>query len=88
MKVNKRFSIMAVKGLLAVVCLAGCFFPALGSMVGAPVPLQVSKDRYALAAAQFAVQELNKMSNSLMKLVLVEISDGTVQVCSCLGDYL
>ena len=72
---------MAAKGLLAVVCLVGCFLPTLEGMVGAPIPLEDFKEQYAVAAAQFAVQELNKMSNSLMKLVLVGISDGTVQVC-------
>ena len=78
---------MAAKELLLVVCLFGSFLPALGGigMVGAPILLKDPKDQYAVRAAQFAVQELNKMSNSLMKLVLVKISDGTVQVCRCFG---
>jgi hypothetical protein len=48
--------------------------------VGAPVPLEDLHDQYVTEAAQVAVTELNKMSNSLFKSVLVTVVDGTAQV--------
>lgn len=48
--------------------------------VGAPVVLEDVHDEYVLAAAEAAVSELNKRSNSLFKTVLVEVLHGTAQV--------
>ena len=49
-------------------------------MVGAPRPLKNLNDPYVQKAAQFAVSEMNKQSNSLNKMVLVKVESGTVQV--------
>lgn len=48
--------------------------------VGGQTPLKDLKDEYAVGAAEAAVMELNRQSNSLQKLVLMEIIEGTVQV--------
>ena len=50
--------------------------------MGAPVPVEDVQDPDILAAADVAVTELNKRSNSLYKMVLVEVLKGTVQVHS------
>ena len=58
--------------------------------MGAPVPVEDVQDPDILAAADVAVTELNKRSNSLYKMVLMEVLEGTVQVYSsiflpCMG---
>ena len=60
---------------------------------GAPRPLVDLDSQYILNAAQVAVTDLNKMSNSLYKMVLVQVLQGTVQVycavlCMCAQSYL
>lgn len=49
-------------------------------LVGAPIPLEDTTDAEVVAAANVAVGDLNMRSNSLQKLVLVEVHEGTVQV--------
>lgn len=50
------------------------------SKVGAPVPVDNVQDPEVLAAADAAVTEINRRSNSLYKMVLVEVLQATVQV--------
>lgn len=66
-------------------CLLGSCVPILASLVGAPRPLKNLNDSYVQKAAQFAVSEMNKQSNSLNKMVLVKVESGTVQVCDTTG---
>ena len=47
--------------------------------LGAAVPIEDVHDSYVVAAAQVAVTELNRRSNSLFKMVLVEVLHGTAQ---------
>ena len=47
--------------------------------LGAAVPIEDVHDSYVMAAANVAITELNRRSNSLFKTVLVEILHGTVQ---------
>ena len=57
-------------------------------LVGAPVTLKDPNDKEVVAAASVAVEELNRKSNSLEKLMLVEVLGGTVQVLdgiTCMG---
>ena len=48
--------------------------------VGAPETLKDLHDSYVVGAAEVAVTELNRRSNSLYKLVLIEVLHGTSQV--------
>ena len=59
--------------------------PILASLVGAPRPLKDLNDPYVQKAAQFAVSEMNKQSNSLNKIVLMKVESGTVQVRDTTG---
>ena len=52
----------------------------ISGKVGAPVPLEDVHDKYVVGAAEAAVAELNKRSNSLFKTVLVEVLHGAAQV--------
>ena len=54
--------------------------PIIASQLGAPEPLKNLNDPYVQKAAQFAVSEMSKRSNSINKLVLVEVDGGTMQV--------
>ena len=77
----KIFGIMEVsRKFLIFLCLLGSCVPILASLVGAPRPLKNLNDPYVQNAAQFAVSEMNKQSNSLNKVVLIKVESGTVQV--------
>lgn len=83
---NTVIGIMKVRQKsLFFLCLLGSCVPILASLVGAPRPLKNLNDSYVQKAAQFAVSEMNKQSNSLNKMVLVKVESGTVQVCDTTG---
>ena len=65
--------------LLGLVCLLSCVGLCVGCC-GFEEPLKDKDDKYVKGAAQFAMQEINRRSNSVNKAVLVEITKGTVQV--------
>jgi len=64
---------------LIFLCVLGCCAPIF-ALLGSPDPLNDLNDPYVQKAAQFAVSEMSKRSNSLNKLVLVEVVGGTMQV--------
>ena len=51
--------------------------------LGGAVPIEDVHDSYVMVAANVAITELNRRSNSLFKTVLVEILHGTVQASYC-----